>query len=465
MKKHVRYRAVLLGLVVALLASLVLAPVPSSLEAASHRDAPLITEDPLADNTDVYAFVSPANPDKVVLIANYIPLEEPADGPNFFKFSDNVLYEIMIDTMGGPGEDRTFQFQFTTQVQNANTFLYATGEIGSLDDPDYNVRQVYSVTEVKGDRRRGSSMVLGTNLPTPPVNVGALTPNYAALAGSAIRTLPNGIRVLAGQRDEGFYIDLGIAFNLFQGRAPGVDSTKGFNVHTVALEVPKSYLMDAGAGRGIIGVWASASRRRVTVLNDGRSRSEGQWVQVSRLGNPLVNEVLIPLRYKDRYNATEPKDDTAIEDFIVNPRRLDPSLAEFIKSLIGCTAVADRADLKLALLTGIPKGIIPGFTNFTGPQSADMLRLNFTIAPSPNPNRLGLIGGDPAGFPNGRRVGDDVTDIALKVVGGVIQHLAGLPMCPAAGDLGDGVDANDVPYLTDFPFLGTPHAGLTREHQ
>ena len=205
-----------------------------SLGASSHREAPLISADPLADNTDVYAFVSPTQPDRVTLIANFIPFEAAYGGPNFFKFDDNVLYEIMVDNDGDAVEDVTFQFRFHTDVRNPNTFLYNTGTITSLDSPAFNVRQTYSVTRVDGPRRRSRGTVLGADLPTPPVNVGfRSTPNYDALAASAVRQLGPGMQVFAGQRDDPFFVDLNV-FDLLAVPPADInntDSLAGFNVH------------------------------------------------------------------------------------------------------------------------------------------------------------------------------------------------------------------------------------------
>jgi hypothetical protein len=210
-------------------------------QASSHREAPLISQDPLADNTDVYAFVSPNRPDRVTLIANFIPLEAPYGGPNFFKFDDNVLYEIMVDNDGDAVEDVTFQFRFRTEVRNPNTFLYNTGTITSLDSAAWNVRQFYWVRRLDGPRRRGPGAVLGDNLPTPPVNVGfRSTPNYDALAAAAVRQLPNDIQVFAGQREDPFFVDLNV-FDLLAvppADTNNSDSLAGFNVHTIAIEVP-----------------------------------------------------------------------------------------------------------------------------------------------------------------------------------------------------------------------------------
>ncbi len=285
----------------------------------SHREAPKISKDPVADNTDLYAFVSPDKPDTATILANYIPLEEPAGGPNFNTFGDDVLYEIVIDNNGDGIEDITYQFRFKTTIGNPDTFLYNTGPIGSLTDSSWNVKQSYSVTKVVGPRRTGVSAVLGSNLPTPPVNIGPRsTPNYAALANAAINTLSDGSTVFAGQRDEAFYVDLGSIFDLGTLRpvqnfhliptpaAPGVDATKGFSVHSIAIQVAKNKLTSDGANptdplgkNSTIGIWASASRRRAAILptdgddtQSGDNQSDGvvtgPFTQVSRLGMPLI---------------------------------------------------------------------------------------------------------------------------------------------------------------------------------
>src|SRR5262245_56994692 len=283
----------------------------SAVHASSHREAPLISSDPLADNTDVYAFVSPNNPDRVTLIADFIPFEAPYGGPNFFKFDDNVLYEIMIDNDGDAVEDVTFQFKFRTDVRNPNTFLYNTGTITSLDSPAFNVRQFYTVTRIDGPRRRGNGhqAVLGTDLPTPPANVGfRSTPNYEALAAMAVRQLPNNTQVFAGQRDDPFFVDLNV-FDLLAvppADTNNFDGLAGFNVHTIAIEVPIASLTANGSRpsmmsdpNAVIGVWSTASRPSVTTRGDGQERYSNTYVQVSRLGQPLVNEVVIPRGVKD----------------------------------------------------------------------------------------------------------------------------------------------------------------------
>lgn len=429
--------------------------------ASSHREAPLVSQDPLADNTDTYAFVSPASPDKVVLIANYIPLQAPYGGPNFFKFDDNVLYEIHVDNNGDAVEDLTYQFRFRTVTMNPNTFLYNTGPITSLDDPDFNVRQYYSVTEVRGPRRTGTPTLLAENLPSPPVNVGVRsTPNYANLGG--VYGISDGINVFAGQRDDPFFVDLGAAFDLLGIRVlpgdggGGSDGLRGFNVHSLALEIPISRLSRSGTTpssatdpSAVIGVWATASRPAMTTRTAGSETSSGNWVQVSRLGQPLVNEVVIPRALKDAFNGLEPTGDAA-----ALPVVLDPEVPKLLEALFGIVSPpAPRNDLVTIFLTGIP-----GLNQPPGVRASEMLRLNMAIPPNRRPESLGVLEGDVAGFPNGRRLSDDVTDIALRAMAGAT------PLTPAfdAGlnrRLGDGVDRNDLRFLESFPYLAPPHAG------
>lgn len=427
--------------------------------ASSHREAPLISQDPLADNTDVYAFVSPANPDKVTLISNFIPLQLPSSGPNFWKFDDNVLYEIMVDNDGDAVEDVTFQFRFRTETRNPDTFLYNTNVITSIDDADWNVRQFYSVTRFDGPRRHGRGQLLGENIPSPPVNVGARSiPDYASVAAQAVRTLPGGITVFAGQRDEGFYVNLGV-FDLL-GVPPAdnntPDSTAGLNVHSIAIEVPMTALTRNGSRpiasndpNAVIGVWSTASRPSVTVRNGLSEQLNNHFVQVSRLGQPLVNEVVIPLRLKDAFNSIPPT-----QDGVALPVVLDPEVPRLLQALFGVQSPpAPRQDLVTIFLTGIP-----GLNQPANVKASEMLRLNVAIPPSATPHRLGVLAGDLAGFPNGRRVGDDVTDIAIRAMAGAT------PLTPAFNmginaQLGDGVMGNDKPYLQSFPYLAHPHSG------
>lgn len=441
-----------------LLAALVAASVfMGGVRASSHREAPLISGDPLADNTDLYAFVSPNDASKVTLIANFIPLEAPYGGPNFYRFDDTALYEIMIDNNGDAVEDVTFQFRFRTEVRYPNTFLYNIGTINAIDSANWNVRQFYSVTRVDGPRRRGPGSVLATDVPTPPVNVGfRSTPNYETLAAQAVRQLADGVQVFAGQRDDPFFVDLNV-FDLLAvppADQDNQDSLAGFNVHTIAIEVPMAALTPNGLPpasasdpNAIIGVWSTASRPSVT--NRGSGQSSERFVQVSRLGQPLVNEVVIPVGTKDAFNALEPTGDAAALNFVT-----DPEVPRLLAALFGIQSPpTPRNDLVTIFLTGIP-----GLNQPLNVRPSEMLRLNMAILPTFNPNPLGVLGGDLAGFPNGRRLGDDVVDIALRAMAGATPLTPGFNMGINA-QLGDGVAANDMPLLTVFPFVGTPHAG------
>ena len=449
---------------------------------SSHREAPEISKDPVADSTDVYAFVSPDKPDTVTLICNYIPLQGPAGGPNFYEFGDDVLYEIHIDNDGDAKPDVTYQFRFTTSVRNPRSFLYNTGPIDTLDDADWNRRQTYSVTKVVEGR---SPKVLAARVPSPPCNVGRRsTPNYVDLANMAIRTLPTGEKVFAGQRAEGFYVDLGSIFDLaalrpFQNlhllplpAVKGINATAQLNVHTIALQVPitdltKDGRMPTGPAdpRATIGVYTSASRQKILVRDDDTDKGVGPFVQVSRLGNPLFNEVIVPMGRKDEWNASRPADDKNFVGFVQRPElaALLPVLYPGVFPNLAALN-ADRADLVAILLTGIPAGLIPGFQNFTGTKQADLLRLNVAIPPSKFPSIFGLLGGDLAGFPNGRRVFDDVVAIELRAVAGATYPLVNPSFTPdgAAAIVDDGVTPDNLrtPYLNRFPYLGTPFSGF-----
>ncbi len=460
----------------------------SPVSASSHREAPLIANDPLADNTDVYAFRSTESgrDGYVTLIANFIPDQTPGSGPHYFKFDSTVLYEIKIDNTGDGVEDISYQFHFSDQIKNPNSVLgmAAPNEalkgkggidplITSLNDEDFNEYQTYSVSRTEGPKGKNLKQIASV-LSTPPANIGKrTTPNYEALAERAIHTLPqaNNMRVFAGQRDEGFYIAVNKIFDTLNldsiTDTGGVDGLAGKNVSSIAIEVPikdltrnHSIPTDSTASDSVIGVWSTASRKTTNVL-DNRQKSgskNGDWVQISRLGNPLVNEVVIPLGMKDAFNGLAPKDDA-----IAAPYVLDPQLPKLLKAVFKIDIPpAPRKDLVAIFATGIKAGSVPGAPGFntflSDGKPHEMMRLNVAIPPSANPNRLGLLGGDPAGHPNGRRVFDDVTDIALRAMAG------GTPFTPKTNHapnntLGDGVSANDVPYLTTFPYLGTPHSG------
>jgi hypothetical protein len=448
---------------------------------SSHREAPEISKDPVADNTDVYAFVSPDRPDKVTLIANFIPFQSPQGGPNFYEFGDDVLYGIHISNHGDARADISYLFRFRTRIRNENTFLYNTGPIGSIDDPNWNRPQFYSVTKVTRD---GGAEILATGLPTPPVNIGPRsTPDYVRFTAQATHHLSGGRRVFAGQRAEGFFVDLGSIFDLgtlrpFQhlhlipsADAVGVNGTQGLNVHSIAIQVPRRELTrdhktptDVLSPKSVIGVWATASRNKSRIFDphEGRTTGHGPFKQVSRLGNPLFNEVIVPMAAKDRWNALPPSADADFAKYVANPElaRLLPVLYPGVFPHLAAYT-KPRADLTAILLTGIPAGVVAGFQNTTGPVLADMLRLNLAVPPAAKPNPLGLVAGDAAGFPNGRRVFDDVVTIELRAVAGLTIPLVDPSFTPdgAASAVTDGTSNTNSPYLTRFPYLGTPAGG------
>ncbi|WP_020385203.1 DUF4331 domain-containing protein [Kribbella catacumbae] len=447
---------------------------------SSHREAPEISKDPVADNTDVYAFVSPDKPDTVTLIANFIPFQNPFGGPNFYEFGDDVLYQIHISNGGDGKADISYQFRFRAEIRNKKTFLYNTGPITSIKDSTWNRPQYYSVTRVENGRSR----ILARDLAAPPVNVGPRsTPNYAKLAGEAIHTIGTNRKVFAGQRADGFFADLGSIFDLgtlrpFQAAhlipsaaAMGVNGLQGSNVHTIALQVPISDLTRDGKKptdvldpKSVIGVYATASRQQSKIFDVllGISLWHGPHKQVSRLGNPLFNEVIVPMAEKDKWNSRPPSEDKKYAQYVTKPELAGllpalypgvfPNLAAYKKP---------RADLAAILLTGIPKGVVPGFQNYTGPVQADMLRLNVAVPPAKTPNPLGLVAGDAAGFPNGRRVFDDVVTVEIRAIAGLTIPLVDPSYKPdgAASAVKDGTSNTNSDYLKVFPYLGTPGGG------
>ena len=466
--------------------------------AASHREAPLIAQDPVADNTEFYMFRSWTNPGNVVFILNTIPLQEPGGGPNYYNFGDDVLYRINVDTNADGDEDLVYEIRFRTQLRGPLTSLalplayVALPPITALDGAGSEgllLRQSYTVTQVRGHQR----VNLGTQtMYAVPSNVGPLTmPDYEALAAKGVYPLANGGKVFAGQRDDSFYIDVGAAFDTLNlRRTPpilsaaedandaanpfGNDQLSGFNVSTIAIEVPISSV--TANANGVLGGYASTARHKVRVSGERRAPgtgnddstgddddvSAGPWVQVSRLANPLVNELIIGTDTKDRWNATDPKDEAQFLDFYLNSR-----LATAIDIRFGTSfPTTHRADLVNALL----KYPSQPQTGTCGRRDcAELLRLDLAVAPTPpaQQKRLGVLAGDNAGWPNGRRPNDDVTDIALRLVAGFLLDPAGTPR------LGDGVNfdigaeggnltANGI--YTVFPYLPTPHDGRNRRH-
>jgi len=453
--------------------------------ASSHREAPAISQDPQADNTDLYAFRDTADPTKLNIVANYIGLEDPNGGPNFIRFSDDVQYSINVDNNGDAADDVTYNFRFRSTITNPNTFLYNTGQVTSPTDSDLSTRQTYSVEKVTA----AGSQILATDAVVPPVNVGVRSNPQATYEASTaqptIAALAGGGKVFAGSRADPFFVDLGSIFDLGALRpiqsnhliplpnTNGVNSLAGKNVHTIALQVPISSVT-AGAvtptvvdsKSSVLGIYASSARQRVRVLSvDGSSpaRNAGRWVQVSRLGIPLVNEVLIPLGKKDRWNSTEPKDDGAAGFFanILDPEftKLLPVLypGVFSNNNIPAGGATGRPDL-VALVTGQ----LSGLTAANALPPADLLRINVASPP-----------GAATAFPNGRQLADDVVDIEIQVLAGVftdpdhdgkINKLDGTPNPTGVpySALKDGVNAPDAPLLTMFPYVATPYNGFTQ---
>jgi hypothetical protein len=516
---------------------------------SSHREAPQISKDPTADSTDVYAFISPDRPDTVTLIANYLPLELPGGGPNFYEFADDVLYTINIDNDGDGRRDIAYEFRFSTVNNDPSSFLYNDGPITSLTPPRsgsaWNRQQTYELRRVDfpqgdngDDEAGGIRSPLGSGLLVPPCNIGPRsTPNYASLASQAIHSFEYGKysgSVFAGQRAEGFYVDLGSVFDLGGLRPfnslheiplsnmPGVDSTAAVNVHTLALQVPVTDLTKGGVRpssttdpAAVIGVWTVAKRQKARVYNpSGPDTWSGPWSRVSRLGNPLVNELLIGIAYKDLWNQSLPRADghETFFPFFANPllAHLLPSLypgvfdnlANYEATHAGTTrSNPGRPDLVAILLTGIPNSVLvaAGFggvvppTNVGGTGVADMLRLNVAQPPTQTSDSrfsiFGYLEGDGAGYPNGRRVYDDVATIELRAVAGASLPLVDKSYTPDAAVGTVGTDPRKVisfgltkgsagtpsaslyaanhdttargveSYLSSFPYLGTPYSG------
>jgi hypothetical protein len=494
---------------------------------SSHREAPLTSIDPTADDTDVYAYTAKDAPDALTVVANWVPFEDPAGGPNFYRFDQQARYYINIDNTGDGKYDTRYRFTFRDKYENGgNSFLYALPGVASIDDPKLLQKQFYDVERLsygyaksasasknkkkgsrKGKSRRGESRkhkskrrkharkrvlrsvrTLARNVPVAPNNVGPKTiPDYTRVANQAITELPGGGKVFAGQRDDPFFVDLGMTFDAInlEGRAQqgkAVDDLAGYGVHSIVLQVPEEKVTKDGdevdsvdSRNAVVGVWASTERKRVSVLasssrrggdddDDDRRRDSGDdWVQVSRLGNPLVNEVIIPVRLKDRFNATVPADDAQYAEFV-----LAPELAAILNALFGVNAPeSNRVDIVNAVLVGLDL-----LKNRQTGKPVDTIKVNLGTPPTASPDRLGALAGDAQGYPNGRRLTDDVVDIDLQVVAGELANPALFPdlakgngcdapaKCPNPNDLGDGVNQNDKPFLSTFPYLAEPDSGL-----
>ena len=457
-RKRLRVRRTALGatavLAVCSLAVAALGPAASS--ASSHREAPLTAADPQVDNTDLYAFVSPDDPDSITLVSNWIPFEEPAGGPNFYAFAEGVRYDVNVSNDGDAKPEIIYRWRFRDHYRNPNTFLYNTGQVTSLDDQDLNFYQTYTLNKIVVGR---DTTTLVRNGAVAPSDVGAASmPDYASLRNQAVVPAGSG-RSFVGQTNDPFFLDLRV-FDLLYGAdfsEVGDDTLKGFNTNTMVLQVPKTEVAKSGNAEGnpVIGVWSTASRRSTRIQTASGTQSfKGPWVQLSRLGMPLVNEVVVPVGAKDYFNGSKPKDD---EQFLgaVN----DPELPRLIEAVYGIEAPdsdpskegIQRDDLIAVFLTGID-----GLTKPANVEPAEMLRLNLTVPPcEPGScegySSLGVIGGDNAGFPNGRRLADDVIDIALQVVEG---ELIGNP-----NDLGDAVNTDDQEFSSTFPYVTLPTRG------
>ena len=429
--------------------SALLAPGTSS--ASSHREAPLTAANPLADNTDTYAFVSPDKPDMTTLIANWIPFQEPSGGPNFYPFGDaGYRYNIKVDTDGDAISNITYQWTFRNiDKRGTDTFLYNNGPVDSLNDPNLLFKQTYTLSKIT--MPENVRTVLIEDAPVAPSNVGeASMPNYGALRDEAVVKGPGGLRSFAGQADDPFFLDLRV-FDLLYGAdlsETGSDTLTGYNVNSVALQVPTAELTKSGDGSGIVGVWSTTDQQTMT-LSKGAATPTGPYVQVSRLGAPLVNEVVLPIGLKDAFNSLNPRQDSEVPAAV--ERVLDPEVPKLIEAIYGIKAPkAPREDIFAAFLTGIK-----GLNQPPKVRPAEMLRLNTGIAPTARPNRLGALAGDTAGFPNGRRLADDVVDIEIQALEGALR--TGKIVEPLAA--GDAVNRNDRSFGKAFPYLALPHSG------
>lgn len=492
-----------------LLAALSLACAPLA-QAANHREAPITALDHKADITDVYAFRSydPADATpKVTMILGVDPLLEPANGPNWFPFDPDVVYELKVDNNHDAVEDIGLEVRFSTQQTLPNLFQVYAGvpggalapanspapvapgtpivpdRISQQADAGLGQKQTYTLTLVRYVKGKATSRtVLGSRLATVPANVGPRTMDYGALFNAGIHSLAGDVKAFAGTTDDAFWIDLGGAFDTLnthsfpvlsagQDAAPdnlSSDTVSGYAVNSIAVELPVAMLTRTGqveaadSVAATIGVWGTTSRPRVTVRRSPLpAAGSGGYRQVQRMGNPLINELIIGTGFKDRFSMDVPKNDAQFASFF-----LDPALARVVNALTaGVVAIppAPRTDL-LPVVTYAPP--IAAVGTPAGP-IADLLRLNTGVAPTApaQASRLGLLGGDGAGFPNGRRVYDDVTDIALRLVVGGVLHapFAGFSS-DIGGRLGDGVNSNDAAYRNAFPYLADAPSGRDRRH-
>jgi hypothetical protein len=457
---------------------------PAPIMASSHREAPITALDHTADITDWYAFVSPEHPDRVVFIMNVDPFLEPSNGPNYFPFDPGVLYEMKIDNNRDGLPDMTFQFRFTTQITNPGLFtgfvgnLAGVSPITSLTGPGaagINLLQTYTVTMVKPGLTE--DLGSGQTLVAVPSNVGPRTmPTYSTLYQQGVNTLNNGMRVFAGTVADPFFVDLGAAFDSLNFRKAvggGVlpaaidaddahnyapNAVAGFNVNSIVLEVPITMLTSDGAAHAasdknaVIGSWATTSRQQLSVLRLLTGEA-GAWTQVQRLGNPLINELIIGTGSKDRFSTDVPTNDAQFSNFVLNPL-----LATVFSSIGIPVPPAPRTDLLLLVQYMAP--ICPGCGAADAGPIADLLRLNTGIAPaSTTPKRLGFLAGDLNGYPDGRRLTDDVIDIAARAVGGILVSATKYGTA-----IGDGVNLPAVTPGATFPFVTAAYSGHDSSH-
>lgn len=444
---------------------------PGAVTASSHREAPLTAGDPRVDNTDVYAFVSPDKHDTVTLVANWVPFEEPNGGPNFYTFQEGANYDINIDNDGDAKADITYRWAFTDVDARDDTFLYANGPVKNLTDETLLFQQTYTLTEIKGE----SSKVLVEDAVAAPSHVGPATmPNYARLRKQSIADVDGGGKSYAGQGDDSFFLDLRIFDLLYGGdlSETGTDTLGGYNVQTIALQVPKQALALKGdeARNPVIGVWSSTSKPGMQVGAAEAETDAADLVQVSRLGNPLINEVITAAEQKDGFNASTPDQDAANADLVA--RVTEPEVPKLLEAIYKVPAPkTPRNDLVEIFLTGIAKDA-PTLDKSVAPIQADLnsqvlnkdvdpstfvpaeeLRLNMAVPITSNPSRLGVLAGDLQGFPNGRRLADDVVDIELQALVGAAQT----GKLVAALAAGDKVNVNDVAFGKSFPYVALPH--------
>jgi hypothetical protein len=468
--------------------TLAAAMLPMQLPASSHREAPITALDQKADITDWYCFVDPSHPDHLVMILNVDPFLEPSNGPNYFPFDPNILYEMKIDNNRDGIPDVTFQFRFKTQIQAPGVFTGFVGGIPGIPPitslsgagaAGLSLSQTYTVSMVTKYETR--ELAQGQTLYAVPTNVGPRTmPNYQALVSQGIYTLPNGVSVFAGTVADPFFVDLGAAFDSLNFRTAvggGVlpsnidgDDTRnyapnavaGFNVNSIVLEVPITMLTSDGSlhaandKNAVLGTYATTSRKKTAMLENvgyvGSTR--GQWAQVQRLGNPLINELIIGTGSKDLFSVSNPIDDGQFAPYFLNPL-----LAQVFASIGIPVPAAPRTDLLPLVQYQAP--ICTGCGPSDAGPIADLLRINTGVTPTPlsSAKRLGFIAGDTSGFPNGRRLNDDVIDIAARAVGGI---LAGSKYNTP---IGDGVNIPTTPSLTTFPFVAPAYNGRNSAHE